>query len=467
MAALSDRPASVSRHSRGNQYDVIIVGAGPAGIFSAIELSKAEKLKVLLLEKGKSPEGRERRGLSMIFGWGGAGAFSDGKLILSTRVGGWLKDYVGEAELQTLIEEVERIFLEYGAPREVHGVDEERIKDIARRAALADLRLIPSRIRHIGTDFTPVITRRMYDGLKDKVEIRVETEVVKIEVKGGVATGVRTKEGEEIQGKYVIVAPGRGEADWLRREVERLNLQMDINPVDIGVRVETRAEVMEPLTSALYEPKLIYHSKSFDDTVRTVCANPYGYVIEEQIDDVITVNGHSYRSKRSENTNFAVLVNTRFTEPFRDPISYGKYIAKLANLLVGGVIVQRLGDLKMGRRTTEARLSRSIVEPTLKSARPGDLSFALPGRYLIDIKEMLKALDKIAPGVYSNHTLLYGIEVRFYSQRVKLSRVLETERKNLFMIGDGAGVTRGLVQAAASGILVGREILRREGLLGR
>jgi hypothetical protein len=214
------------------------------------------------------------------------------------------------------------------------------------------------------------------------------------------------------------------------------------------------------MTSILYEPKLVYYSKSYDDKVRTFCVNPYGYVIEEKINDLMTVNGHSYLKKRSENTNFAILVSTQFTDPFRDSIAYGRYIAKLANLLVNGVMIQRLGDLELGRRSTHERITRSIVQPTLRTAYPGDLSFVLPGRYLTDIKEMLKAMDKLAPGVYSNHTLIYGIEVKFYSSRLKLSKNLETEVKNLFTIGDGAGISRGLVQSSASGLIVAQEIMK-------
>jgi hypothetical protein len=219
------------------------------------------------------------------------------------------------------------------------------------------------------------------------------------------------------------------------------------------------------LTDVLYEPKFVYYSKSFDDKVRTFCVCPKGYVVTEHLDDVITVNGHSYEAKTSENTNFAVLVSTSFTEPFKEPVAYGKYIAKLANLLVGGVIVQRLGDLEVGRRSTKERMDRSVVKPTLGDAQPGDLSFALPGRYLMDVKEMLNALDKIAPGVYSRHTLLYGIEVKFYSSRLELNDVLETKIRNMFTAGDGAGITRGLVQSSTSGLIVAREILRRTGYL--
>ncbi len=443
---------------------VVVVGAGPAGIFTALELSKNSSVKVTIVDKGKDLDKRLKSSANGIYcGWGGAGAFSDGKLNFSTETGGWLTDYVEEKELSKIIEKVDNIFLKYGAPEKVYGVDEDRILKIMRDAAKADFRLIPSKLRHLGTDLCHRILQNIRAELENNVNIMMETEVKNVLVENGCAKGVLTVDDKRIDADFVVIAPGRSGADWLKREAERLGLSSSVNPVDLGVRVEVPAEVLEPLTSVLYEPKLIYYSKSFDDKVRTFCVNPYGYVVEEKINDLITVNGHSYQTKKSENTNFAVLVSTQFTEPFRDPIAYGKYIAKLANLLVNGVMIQRLGDLEIGRRSTEERISRSIVTPTLKTARPGDLSFVLPGRYLTDIREMLKALDKLAPGVYSNHTLLYGIEVKFYSSRLKLSNCLETEVKNLFTIGDGAGVSRGLVQAAASGLIVANEIQKRVG----
>jgi len=259
----------------------------------------------------------------------------------------------------------------------------------------------------------------------------------------------------------VVVAPGREGADWLRKLASDLNLTLSVNPVDIGVRVELPAHILKPLTDLLYEPKFIYYSSAFDDRIRTFCVCPAGEVVTEWAGDVLTVNGHSYAGKKTENTNFAVLVSKNFTEPFREPIAYGKYIARLANLLSGGIIVQRLGDLREGRRTTQQRLERCITRPTLREATPGDLNLVLPYRYVVNILEMLDALDQVAPGVASRHTLLYGVEAKFYSSRLKLTRDLETEVSNLFAAGDGAGVTRGLVQASASGLIVGREILAR------
>lgn len=449
-------------HPKG--YDVIIFGAGPAGIFTALELCERSDLRVLVLDRGKDIFERTRS-KSILFGWGGAGAFSDGKLTFSTETGGWLKDYVSEKRLTELMQEVENIYIKYGAPAKIYGDDEDAISNISRKAAMAELRLIPSKVRHLGTDQCPELLKKMRKTIDGKVEIMMEKTVSNLLVQGEEVKGVRMVDGEEILAKYVVVAPGRSGAEWLRQEANRLGLKTINNPVDIGVRIEVPAVVMNHLTDVLYEPKFVYYSKSFDDKVRTFCVCPRGYVVTEHLDDVITVNGHSYEEKTSENTNFAVLVSTSFTEPFKEPVAYGKYIAKLANLLVGGVIVQRLGDLEVGRRSTQERMERSVVKPTLGDAKPGDLSFALPGRYLMDVKEMINALDKIAPGVYSRHTLLYGVEVKFYSSRLELNNVLETKIRNLFTAGDGAGITRGLVQSSTSGLIVAREILRRTGHL--
>ena len=440
---------------------IIIVGAGPAGIFTALELSKDPNVEVTILDKGKELKERMKEEYGVNCGWGGAGAFSDGKLTFSTETGGWLKDYLDEKELVKVMSKVDGIFLNYGATDKVYGTEDDEIARIAREAATAQMRLIPSKLRHLGSDRCPTILGSIRRDLEGKVNVLMETEVKQVIVENQTVKGVLTEDNQVIPSDFVVLAPGRSGADWLKSEAERLKLSSSINPVDLGVRIEVPSEVLEPLTSILYEPKLVYYSKSFDDKVRTFCVNPYGYVVEERINGLITVNGHSYLEKRSENTNFAILVSTQFTEPFRDPIAYGKYIAELANLLVSGVMIQRLGDLDIGRRSTHERISRSIVEPTLKTAYPGDLSFVLPGRYLTDIKEMLKVMDKLVPGIYSNHTLIYGIEVKFYSSRLKLTKKLETEISNLFAIGDGAGITRGLVQSSASGMIVAQEIMKR------
>jgi len=457
-----------------NHYDVIIVGAGPAGIFTALELTSSNKdLKILLLEKGRNIEERvcplKAKKTSckaclpcgLLSGWGGAGAFSDGKLTLSKDIGGFLLRYVDDKTLKRLISYTDRVYLKYGAPSKVYGDDPDKVNSLKKLSAKHNLTLIPSRIRHIGTDMCPQILKKMEEYLNSRIEIAFSKDVKTVLIDRGRVRGVKIKDGSEIQGDFVVLAPGREGSSWLEEQAKIIGLSLLQNPVDIGVRVEVPAKVMEPLTKIVYEPKLIFYSKKFNDKVRTFCVNPYGEVVIEYLKGVRTVNGHSYSNKKTENTNFAILVSTYFTEPFNEPIYYGRYIARLANLLGNGVLLQRLGDLQTGRRSTPQRIAQGKVKPTLRYATPGDLSFALPYRYILDILDMLKTMDKIAPGVNSKDTLLYGVEVKFYSRQLRLSNTLETEIKNLFAVGDGAGVSKGLIQASASGIIAGREILKR------
>jgi hypothetical protein len=455
-----------------SKYDVIIVGAGPAGIFCALELTRNSELKVLIIDKGEGLEKRKCpapdapcrhcQPCANLSGWGGAGAYSDGKLTLSSQIGGWLSELISEKKVNRLIEQVDRTYVEFGATDRTFGDDEEKVGDISSAALKTDLLLIPSRVRHMGTDFCPKVLAAMHGEVSRGADIAMKTEVERIRTRDGRATGVTCGGGKRYDCTYLVVAPGRSGAEWFDKAAEKLGLSRNNNMVDVGVRIEVPSVVMSPLTDALYEPKLIYYSKASEDRVRTFCMNPDGEVIKEYYDEVLTVNGHSFAEKKTGNTNFALLVDKRFTEPFREPIAYGKYIARLANLLGDGIIVQRLGDLLTGRRSNPRRMERSTVTPTLADATPGDLSLVLPFRYLSDILEMLSALDNLAPGVFSRNTLLYGVEVKFYSSRLKVSSSLESELSGMFAAGDGVGLTRGLVQASASGILAAQSILKRE-----
>ena len=456
-------------------YNVAIVGAGPAGIFTALEIVKLRPdWKVVLIEKGEKIEARKcllREGYAkcptckkcgLLCGWGGAGAFSDGKLTLTPDVGGHLVDYMERKKVEDLIDYSDKLYLEFGATEEVFGTDRKTFSEIEHKATLAELKLVYSPVRHLGTERSLDVLKNMQDYLAKHITILNNAVAKNLIVECEQEKGIRLDNGQKIEAEYIVIAPGREGADWLTKEFANHKIGMVNNAVDVGVRVELPAPVFEPITSKLYESKLIYHAPTFGDEVRTFCMNPNGEVVQENYSGIATVNGHSYADIKTKNTNFALLVSERFTEPFKEPIAYGQHIARLANMLAGGILVQRFGDLLDGRRSTPDRMKSSIIEPTLTCATPGDLSLVLPYRQLTSIKEMLFALDKIAPGTASRYTLLYGVEVKFYSARVKLTNELETEGvKNLFAIGDGAGVTRGLIQASASGVHVARTICER------
>ncbi len=453
------------------RYDVIIVGAGPAGIFAALELTRRSAARILMVEKGHAIARRRCparetacvgcRSCDIMTGWGGAGAFSDGKLTLTSEVGGWLPEYVDAASLSDLLAYSDQLWLEFGATREVHEPDDATAAELQREAALAGMKLVPMRIRHLGTDRSPEVLDEMRIYLEGRgLDIRTETRAVRILADSGRVTGVELDDGTVAAAGVVIAAPGREGADWLAEQAQALSIPLTNNAVDIGVRVECPAPVMERLTTPLYEAKLVYRTTSFGDSVRTFCMNPYGEVTTESYGDVVTVNGHSFAQTKTRYTNFAVLVSQRFTEPFRDPITYGRSIAKLANLLGDGILLQRYHDLKSGRRSTPERIAEGGAEPTLAGATPGDLSCVLPYRHLTDIVEFLETLDYLVPGIAGPSTLLYGVEVKFYSSRVEVDRDLMTPVEGLYAIGDGAGITRGLLQAGASGILAAQAVAR-------
>jgi len=455
------------------KYDVAIVGGGPAGVFAAYELAeKKPGLRILVLESGKDiyhrvcpiSTGKVKscigcKPCSIMRGFGGAGAFSDGKYNFTTQFGGWLNEYLPDDEVMDLINYVDKINMKHGAPAEVFSTENSNIGQLALQH---DLHLLSASVRHLGTENNLNMLKATYEYLKDKVEFRFECPVAHIHSDGKGHNSLELEDGETIETEYLIVAPGRAGAEWFSNECDALGLQQENNRVDVGVRVEVPDEVWNHITSQVYEAKLVYRTKRYGDQVRTFCMNPHGHVVMENTDGIVTVNGHSYSDPKlqSNNTNFALLVSNRFTEPFKSPHQYGKRIASFSNMLGGGIIVQRFGDLMKGRRTNAHRMTKSFTKPTLQ-ATPGDLSLVLPKRHLDNIIEMIQALNNIAPGMTNDDTLLYGVEVKFYSSRVVLSHELETTLKNVFAIGDGAGVTRGLSQAGASGVYVARRILDR------
>ncbi|MGN0941503.1 MAG: NAD(P)/FAD-dependent oxidoreductase [Selenomonadaceae bacterium] len=454
-------------------YDVAIVGAGPAGTCAAYELSlKNPKLKIALFESGKDIYSRvcpisagkvksciNCKPCSIMRGFGGAGAFSDGKYNFTTKFGGWLNDYIDDDEVMDLIHYVDDINMRHGAPAEVYTT---KRSDIGNRALKYDLHLLDASVRHLGTENNLKMLEQTYEYLKDKVEFHFLTSVKSIESDGSGDNELVLESGDKVSAEYMIIAPGRAGAEWFADECRRLGIKLLNNQVDVGVRVEVPDEIMDHITSKVYEAKLLYRTKRYGDLVRTFCMNPHGHVVSENTDGIITVNGHSYSDPKlqSHNTNFALLVSNHFTEPFNEPYKYGKRIASFSNMLGGGVLVQRYGDLYKGRRTDAHRLGKSFTKPTL-AATPGDLSLVLPKRHLDNIMEMIAALNNIAPGMTNDDTLLYGVEVKFYSSRISLSKELEMPLKNVFATGDGAGVTRGLSQAGASGVYVARTILQR------
>lgn len=467
--------------------DVAIIGAGLAGIFAAYELiTHRPDLKILVLEQGDPIASRECpilqgkvgkcincKPCAIMRGFGGAGAFSDGKFNFTTEFGGWLTDYMEPAAVMALIDDVDEINKKFGATNQIYSTETPEAEAIRRRALSHDIHLLNARVKHLGTENNRQVLERVYDWLNQRVELSCRTKVEAIipmkdgrpvdHLNGVIpdAYELETSKGR-VACEILIAAPGRAGAEWFSEVCRNLHLPLINNQVDLGLRIELPALVFKEITDAMYEAKLKYMTRQYNDIVRTFCMNPYGYVVTENTDGIITVNGHSFDDPalRSENTNFALLVSNRFTEPFKQPYRYGKHIASPSNMLGGGVMVQRLGDLREGRRTNAHRMSKSFVRPTLE-ATPGDLSLVLPKRHLDNIIETLDVLDRLAPGTANVDTLLYGVEVKFYSARLELTGEFETGLRNFFAIGDGAGITRGLSQAGASGLHAARAVLKR------
>ncbi len=451
-------------------YDVIIVGAGPGGIFTAYELAKADRgLKVAVFELGKPLDkrkcpidGKKIKSCvkcptcAIMSGFGGAGAFSDGKYNITNQFGGTLYEYVGKQRAIDLMRYVDKINLDHGGEgTKLYSTANTKIK----RTCLENgLHLLDAQVRHLGTDINYIVLENIYNELKDKVEFHFNSAVTGVEkTEEGYIVHVGT---ESYSCDRCVISVGRSGSKWMESVCESLDIPTRSNRVDIGVRVELPAEVFSHLTDELYESKIVYRTEKFEDLVRTFCMNPHGVVVNENTNGIVTVNGHSYedKSKHTDNTNFALLVSKHLSEPFKDSNGYGESIARLSNMLGGGVMVQRFGDLVRGRRSTVRRIEESFVTPTL-SATPGDLSLVIPKRILDGIIEMIYALDKIAPGTANDDTLLYGVEVKFYNMEVEIDNNLETSSPGLFVIGDCSGVTHSLSHASASGVHVARHIL--------
>lgn len=455
-------------------YDVIIIGAGPGGIFSAYELMKQdENLKIAVFDAGHSLEQRHCpidgekvksciscKTCAIMNGFGGAGAFSDGKYNITNDFGGTLYEYIGRQKALELMKYVDTINMSHGG--EGTKMYSTAGTDLKKVCLQNKLKLLDASVRHLGTDVNYVVLKNLYDEMKEHMDFFFDTPVEKIQVKEDGYT-VSAKDAEYVCRKC-IVSVGRSGSKWMENVCEDLEIPTKSNRVDIGVRVELPAVIFSHLTDELYESKIVYRTEKFEDNVRTFCMNPYGIVVNENTNGIVTVNGHSYDSPdlRTENTNFALLVAKHFSEPFKDSNGYGESIARLSNMLGGGVIVQRFGDLVRGRRSNQKRIEEGLVTPTL-SATPGDLSLVLPKRILDGIMEMIYALDKIAPGTANDDTLLYGVEVKFYNMEVELDENLQSRYPGLYIIGDGSGVTHSLSHASASGVYVARHILESEG----
>jgi uncharacterized FAD-dependent dehydrogenase len=448
---------------------IAIIGAGSAGMTAAYNFMKHPDIHADIYEKGKDIEKRTRN--EVMEGFGGAGAYSDGKLTLTTEYGGWLTDYMPEDVLEQYIDEADDMWKNISEVFETEsGFNYETTKDLQYQCSRHKLKLIPAKIRHLGTDNCLLFIERIYKMIKqsETINLYCETPVTDLIVENDEVKGVVVIEnGVEVKKYYdkVILGVGRSGNGWMQEIVRKYGIENGINPVDIGIRVEVPRSVTDSFTDNLYEFKIKYYTSEFEDEVRTFCVNPGGFIsVEKNTGGLLTVNGHSYKNKKSDNTNFALLVSTKFTEPFDEPVKYGQYIANLANLLSGdNVIVQRYGDFVRGRRSTESRIRKNFVVPTLKTALPGDLSFVLPYRYLHNLKETIEQLDKVMPGMADPNTLMYGVEVKFYSVRIKVDAKMKCQSlTNLYCTGDGAGITRGIIQASVSGLIAAKDIIENK-----
>ena len=451
-------------------YDVIIIGAGPGGIFSAYELMQKNKdLKIAVFDAGHSLEKRhcpidgdkvksciKCKTCAIMNGFGGAGAFSDGKYNITNDFGGTLYEYIGRKQALDIMEYIAKINMTHGGEGiQMYSTAGTSLKKLCLQNKL---KLLDASVRHLGTDINYIVLENLYNEMKDHMDFFFDTPIEKIEILDNGDYRIDTKD-NSYNCKKCIISVGRSGSKWMETVCNDLNIPTKSNRVDIGVRVELPAVIFSHLTDELYESKIVYRTEKFEDNVRTFCMNPYGIVVNENTNGIVTVNGHSYESAdlRTENTNFALLVAKHFSEPFKDSNGYGESIARLSNMLGGGVIVQRFGDLVRGRRSNTKRIEEGLVTPTL-AATPGDLSLVLPKRILDGIIEMIYALDKIAPGTANDDTLLYGVEVKFYNMEVEIDEHLQSKYPGLYIIGDGSGVTHSLSHASASGVYVARHI---------
>lgn len=444
------------------KYDVLIVGAGPAGLFAAYEISKKSNLSFLVIDKGKAPLERQRTKEDIMCGVGGAGCMSDGKLNIDPYIGGDLKELFDDEKLAyDIIDYVDNIFVEFGAPAEIK-LDLEKTQQLQQRASQAGIKYIPIRQKHIGSDKLPHLINLMKLEIEKKGKFLLNTQVKDIITKDSQIKGIILENDEQIKANHVILAPGRSGNEWFNQILEKHNLGIQFNPIDIGVRVETNYEVFKDLTDINYDPKIHIYTKKYRDFVRTFCTNPKGFVAVEGYNGFVGVNGHAQKDEKSNNTNFALLNRVYLTSPQENTLKYGKSIAQLATTIGGGkVILQTLGDLKNNRRSTQSRIQKSFVNPTLKDYTPGDISMALSHRVTENILEALKMLDSIAPGINSDSTLLYAPEIKYHSIKAKHNKdLMSSEIINLYFAGDGTGLTRDITNAAATGIFVAQNIIK-------